>query len=107
MKATNHTSLRQVTPYAWAGALLFFAITEALVLMAERHSLSGVSLIRRWSLPAALTGPLVVGFNLTRIVGKYSDDPDHREIAALASASIAVLMLVAYALVTGTLTVFL
>lgn len=104
MKKTTYLWLQRVTPFAWAGALLFLTIAECLVIVAEKSGLSGVSLARRWSLPAALLGPLFVGISLARIIGKSSQSSDDKEILSLASASIPILVLTAYALLAGTLT---
>jgi hypothetical protein len=107
MKKIDYKWLGSVTPFAWAGAVVFFLVAESLILVAEKHSLSGLSTIRRWSLPIVFTAPLVVGYNFAGTIRKFSDNPDIDEIATVASASIAILVLLAYALLTGTLTVFL
>jgi hypothetical protein len=105
MKNNPSISLRPVTPFAWAGALLFFVISEGLVLTAEKHGLSGISLTRRLSLPVALAGPLIIGANFARMFKRRSKSLDSVEVVNLASASTAILVLAAYALLTGTLTV--
>jgi hypothetical protein len=104
MKKINYVWLERVTPFAWAGALLFLAIAECLAILAEKSGLSSISLARRWSLPGALLGPMFVGISLTRIVGKYSQNPDNKELLSLASGSISILVLTAYVILAGTLT---
>ncbi len=105
MKSDNSISLRPMTPYAWAGALVFFLISEALIWVAEKHGLLGISLIRRLSLPIALAGPLLIGAHFARLFRKRSEGIASIEVVNLPSASTAILVLAAYALVAGTLTV--
>jgi hypothetical protein len=101
-KQSDYTWFSRLAPYAWIGAILFFLATEAIVLAAEMRGLSGFSLARRMSLPAALIGPLAVGAGLARLIQKKSEQSDQGEIGDLSMACIALLTLMTYAILTGT-----
>jgi hypothetical protein len=87
MKTDISSSLQPVTPYAWAGALLFFAISEFLIVIAEKHGLLGASLTRRLSLPVAVAGPLIIGANFARMFKRRSESLTSLAVVNLASAS--------------------
>jgi hypothetical protein len=105
MKTDMPSWLPPMTPYAWTGALVFFAISEFLILIAEKHGLLGTSLTRRLSLPVAVAGPLIIGANFARMFMRRSESLTSHAALDLASASTAILVLATYALLAGTLAV--
>jgi hypothetical protein len=107
MKQSEYVLLSRSAPVAWIGAILFFLAVECLVLAAEMHGLSALSLARRVSLPAALVGPLAVGGGLARLIKRQSELTHESEIGRLSIACVALLTLMIYVILTGTVSMFL
>jgi len=104
---TNYQWLEWATPLAWTVALLFFVIAEGLVLATAKYGHhSGISALNRWSMLVVFTLPLTLGFGSTARMRNLSQNPEHREIATLASHSIAILVCSTYALLAGTVAAF-
>lgn len=95
---------RAQTPYTWAVAVIFFLISESLILLAERKGLLGTSFLLRWMLPPLATSPLTMGIGFARAIRKCSKDPGCDEIATLAVAGIAIVELMGYTVLTAVLT---
>lgn len=107
MKQSNYLWFSRMAPYAWIGAILLLLTAEAIVLAAQAHSLAVFSLARRVSLPGVLVGPLAVGAGLARLLQRECEQRAQSEIGELATASIACLTLMAYVILTGTVSMFL
>jgi hypothetical protein len=106
MTVIRYAQLRAVKPFAWAGALLFFVITEALVIAAEKyHRLSSGHPFHSWLLPIICTAPLIVGYNFSGGFGKKSGDSECEDIAVEKSASIAILLFASYSVLTSVVAV--
>jgi len=106
-KQSDYAWFSRLAPYAWIGAILFFLATEALVLAAEMQGLSGFSFARRVSLPGALVGPLAVGAGLARLIQRKSELLIQNEIGGLSMACVALVTLMTYVVLTGTVSMLL
>jgi hypothetical protein len=107
MKTATYPGLDSMTPFVWAGALLFFVIAEALVLATAKLGASGISPLHRWSMVVVFTSPLACGYRATVRVRNVSRNPDYSETVSQATAGIAMLVFLTYAVLTGTVATFL
>jgi hypothetical protein len=106
-KQAEYAWLSRLAPYAWIGATLFFLATEALVIAAEMRGLAGFSFARRVSLPCALIGPLAIGAGLARLIQRESEVLIQNEIGGLSMACVAIVTLMTYVILTGTVSMLL
>lgn len=108
MKTTRLTWPRDVAPFAWIIAFLFFVITEALVILAERnqHLYSG-HFLHFWLLPILCTAPLTVAINVKGGLQKTTAGREPDEAPTGYSAGVAMLVLTCYTVMASTVAVFL
>jgi hypothetical protein len=106
MGQSSHSKLSRAAPFLWICALVFFLFAEGCAVAVEKNRLAMLPFMRRWSLSVVLITPLIVGYSFAVILRKSSNTADSREIATSASAYIAILVIMAYTLLAGTISIF-
>jgi hypothetical protein len=106
MTDSRYSWLCRAVPLLWTGGLLGFVLVE-ICAFALLRNLTNLSFARRWSLLAVLIAPLVVGYSFARSMSGSPVSGDSKETATVASAYLAILVITAYALLVGTMSLFL
>jgi hypothetical protein len=97
MKKSNLSLLRLVRPLAWVGAVLFFALTEGLLISAQlHHHLYGANAFHFWYVPICCTLPLITGYGFERTIHRRDETRDYPESEIETSSMMAMFVLAGY-----------
>ena len=103
----NYQRTKTIIPIMWVVAVLFFLITEGLVIVSERGQLKELSPVRLWSFPFMVSMPLIAGAGFASQISKNSQDDGSSVLAMKAAVGIATLELLVYAILSGLVSMYL